>query len=78
MVLPEDEVRALMEAGEARSTSSARGRVRRRRGRSRSTPRSSHRLLNGLDDIGVTLQQADAIDAYERERERAGPVTTSL
>jgi 3-isopropylmalate/(R)-2-methylmalate dehydratase small subunit len=37
-----------------------------------------HRLLNGLDDIGVTLSQADAIDAYERERERPGPVTTAL
>ncbi|HEV2723788.1 MAG TPA: 3-isopropylmalate dehydratase small subunit [Thermoleophilaceae bacterium] len=33
------------------------------------------RLLNGLDDIGVTLQSADAIAAYERDRERAGPVT---
>src|SRR3954465_9886622 len=37
-----------------------------------------HRLLNGLDDIGVTLGQADAIDEYERDRERPGPVTTSL
>ncbi len=33
------------------------------------------RLLHGLDDIGVTLQSADAIDAYERDRERAGPAT---
>ncbi len=37
-----------------------------------------HRLLNGLDDIALTLQQADAIAAYEGERERRGPVTTSL
>jgi 3-isopropylmalate/(R)-2-methylmalate dehydratase small subunit len=37
-----------------------------------------HRLLNGLDDIGVTLGQAEAIDAYERDREREGPVTTAL
>ena len=37
-----------------------------------------HRLLNGLDDISMTLQQVDAIDAYERERERVGPVTTAL
>jgi len=36
------------------------------------------RLLGGLDDIGVTLQSADAIAAYESDRERAGPVTTSL
>ena len=34
-----------------------------------------HRLLNGLDDIALTLAQVDAIDAYERDRERAGPVT---
>jgi hypothetical protein len=26
----------------------------------------------------VTLQVENAIDAYERERERLGPVTTSL
>jgi len=37
-----------------------------------------HRLLNGLDDIGVSLAQVDAIDAYERDREREGPVTTAL
>jgi 3-isopropylmalate/(R)-2-methylmalate dehydratase small subunit len=41
-------------------------------------PEVKHRLLNGLDDISLTLQQVDAIDAYERERERVGPVTTSL
>ena len=39
---------------------------------------TKHRLLNGLDDIGLTLEQADAIDAYERDRERSGPVTTAL
>jgi len=37
-----------------------------------------HRLLNGLDDIAMTLQSAVEIDAYEQERERSGPVTTSL
>lgn len=37
-----------------------------------------HRLLNGLDDIALTLQQEDAIAAYERDRERSGPVTTTL
>src|ERR687897_72368 len=36
------------------------------------------RLLGGLDDIGVTLQQEDAIGRFEVERERSGPVTTSL
>ena len=41
-------------------------------------PEIARRLLEGLDDIGVTLQQADAIDRYEAERERSGPVTTTL
>jgi 3-isopropylmalate/(R)-2-methylmalate dehydratase small subunit len=37
-----------------------------------------HRLLNGLDDIALTLQQDDAIASFERDRERTGPVTTAL
>jgi 3-isopropylmalate/(R)-2-methylmalate dehydratase small subunit len=37
-----------------------------------------HRLLEGLDDIAVTLKAGDAIAAYERDRERPGPVTTAL
>jgi 3-isopropylmalate/(R)-2-methylmalate dehydratase small subunit len=41
-------------------------------------PGTKHRLLNGLDDIALTLEQGAAIDAYERERERSGPVTTAL
>jgi len=38
-----------------------------------------HRLLNGLDDIGVTLQNEGAIDAFESagKADRA-PVTTGL
>jgi 3-isopropylmalate/(R)-2-methylmalate dehydratase small subunit len=39
-------------------------------------PEIRHRLLNGLDDIGLTLEQEEAIRAYEQERERPGPVTT--
>jgi 3-isopropylmalate/(R)-2-methylmalate dehydratase small subunit len=40
---------------------------------------TKHRLLGGLDDIAVTLsEESDTIDAYERDRERAGPVTTAL
>ncbi len=37
-----------------------------------------YRLLNGLDDIGMTLQEGEAITAYESAHERPGPVTTSL
>ena len=41
-------------------------------------PDVKHRLLNGLDEIGLTLQKEDAIAAYEADRERTGPVTTAL
>ena len=42
-------------------------------------PEIKHRLLNGLDDIALALQQADAIEAYERERTGPPlPVTTAL
>ena len=32
-----------------------------------------HCLLNGLDDIGVTLEDADAISAYEERRKQEAP-----
>jgi len=32
-----------------------------------------HCLLNGLDDIGLTLQHADAIEAYEARRRNEAP-----
>lgn len=32
-----------------------------------------HCLLNGLDDIGLTLQDVDAIKAYESERKQLSP-----
>ena len=41
-------------------------------------PEIKHRLLNGLDDISITLTKEDEIAAYERDRERSGPVTTDL
>ena len=41
-------------------------------------PEVKHRLLNGLDDIALTLEQGARIVAYERDRERSGPVTTAL
>ena len=79
VVLPEDDVRALGAAGEGevdleRQVVAFAGRevgfeidaeIRRR-------------LLEGLDDIGVTLQRVEDIDRYERERERPGPLTTAL
>jgi 3-isopropylmalate/(R)-2-methylmalate dehydratase small subunit len=41
-------------------------------------PEIKHRLLNGLDDIALTLEQGDAIATYERGRERSGPATSKL
>ena len=41
-------------------------------------PEVKHRLLNGLDDIALTLEQDGAISSYEAERERPGPLTTAL
>jgi len=32
-----------------------------------------HRLLNGLDDIGLTLQHVDDIQAYEKKRQQEAP-----
>jgi 3-isopropylmalate/(R)-2-methylmalate dehydratase small subunit len=37
-----------------------------------------YRLLNGLDDVGMTLQEEQSIAAYESSRERHGPVTTAV
>ena len=79
VVLSEDEVRALGEAGSG--TVDLERQVVAfgdREAGFEIDPDIRHRLLNGLDDIGVTLQQVDAIDRYERERERPGPVTTAL
>ena len=79
VVLPGEEVRALMEADEAEVDLEA----REVRFGGRAVPFEidediRHRLLNGLDDIALTLQRTDAIEAYEAERERSGPVTTAL
>ena len=79
VILPDEEVRALMAAGSAEVDLEA----REVRFSGHAVPfhieeERRHRLLNGLDDIALTLQQDDAITAYERERERVGPVTTAL
>jgi 3-isopropylmalate/(R)-2-methylmalate dehydratase small subunit len=79
VVLPEADVKELMRAGHARIDLERRTvEFGDREARFEIDPETARRLLNGLDDIGVTLQQADAIDRYERERERPGPITTAL
>jgi 3-isopropylmalate/(R)-2-methylmalate dehydratase small subunit len=77
--LAEADVRALMAAGTAEVDLEA----REVRFDGRAVPfeiddETRHRLLNGLDDIALTLGQADAIAAFEATRERVGPVTTTL
>jgi 3-isopropylmalate/(R)-2-methylmalate dehydratase small subunit len=79
VVIPDEDVHALMKAGSGEIDLEA----REVRFDGRSVPfelddETRHRLLNGLDDIALTLQQDAAIDAYERDRERTGPVTTAL
>jgi 3-isopropylmalate/(R)-2-methylmalate dehydratase small subunit len=41
-------------------------------------PEIRRRLLDGLDDIGVTLGDEPRISAFEHDRQRVGPVTTAL
>ena len=76
VVLAEAEVRAVMRSGNARIDLEAQT-VTHADGVARFDidPEIKHRLLGGLDDIGVTLQHHDKIDAYERDRERVGPGT---
>src|SRR5213596_1281648 len=77
--LSESECRAIAEAGECQVDLAAQE-VRWPGGTASFDidPDVKHRLLNGLDDIALTLQEVGAIDAYEHERERTGPVTTAL
>jgi 3-isopropylmalate/(R)-2-methylmalate dehydratase small subunit len=79
VVLAGDDVRAMLQAGEAEIDLEA----REVRFDGRAVPfeiddETRHRLLDGLDDIALTLQQTDAIEAFERTRERSGPVTIAL
>jgi 3-isopropylmalate/(R)-2-methylmalate dehydratase small subunit len=77
--LGEDAVRALMAAGSARIDLEAQAvAFAGREERFEIDAEIKHRLLNGLDDIALSLGQADRIEAYEAERERPGPVTTAL
>jgi 3-isopropylmalate/(R)-2-methylmalate dehydratase small subunit len=82
IALAEDEVRAIMEMDPAHPAEIDLDAQEVRFGgavaRFEIDPETKHRLLNGLDDIALTLTRDDEISAYERERERSGPVTTEL
>jgi 3-isopropylmalate/(R)-2-methylmalate dehydratase small subunit len=76
VVLPEPDVRELMAAGHARiDLEEQEIAFAGRQVQFEIDPETAQRLLEGLDDIGVTLQQLGAIERYEAERERVGPVT---
>jgi 3-isopropylmalate/(R)-2-methylmalate dehydratase small subunit len=79
VVVDEASVAAIREAGEAQVDLAAQ--EVRWPGGSASfeiDPETKHRLLGGLDDIALTLQQDEEISAYESGRERSGPVTSAL
>jgi 3-isopropylmalate/(R)-2-methylmalate dehydratase small subunit len=77
--LPEADCRAIADAGECQVDLAAQE-VRWPGGTAGFDidPSVKHRLLNGLDDIALTLQEVGAIETYEQQRERTGPVTTAL
>ena len=79
-ILTEEQCRAVAEAGEARidvddeTVTCAAGVFE-----FAVEPDVKHRLLNGLDDIGITLENSGAIDAYEEQAgARPAPITTAL
>jgi 3-isopropylmalate/(R)-2-methylmalate dehydratase small subunit len=80
VILDEQHCRAVAEAGEARidvddQTVNTAGGVF----EFEIEPEVKYRLLNGLDDIGITLENAEAIDEFEGSGAAdRGPVTTSL
>ena len=74
VVLDEPDVRALMAAAEAEIDLAAQEvRFAGRSARFEIDAEIKHRLLGGLDDIALTLRQADAIAAFERELESRVP-----
>ena len=80
VLLPEDGCRDLAEAGEARidvddQTVTFAGGV----ARFELDEQVKHRLLHGLDDVGITLQNEEAITAFEAGGGAdRGPVTTGV
>jgi 3-isopropylmalate/(R)-2-methylmalate dehydratase small subunit len=80
--LPEDQVRKIAAAGEARIELDAQTVVA--GGETFAfdiNPETKHRLLNGLDDIGLTLGDEAAITRYEESRAASafpGPSSLSL
>jgi 3-isopropylmalate/(R)-2-methylmalate dehydratase small subunit len=79
VTLPEEEVRALMGAGEA--TVDLERQVVAFDGREAPFEINGEvreRLLAGLDEVALTLEHVDEIDRFELEREEIGAVTTKI
>jgi 3-isopropylmalate/(R)-2-methylmalate dehydratase small subunit len=77
--LPEEEVRALMKAGEAAIDLEAQTVTFAGRSVAFEIDQEiKRRMLDGLDEIALTLQRADEIEAYERDRMVPGPLTSAL
>ncbi len=80
VVLSQDECKAVAAAGSARIDLEAQ-QVSYGNGDVASfdiDPEIKRRLLDGLDDIALTMFETELIDAYESTMERHGPVTTAL
>lgn len=80
VILPEDQCKAVAEAGSARidlddqTVQCASGVFR-----FDIAPEIAHRLRHGLDDIGITMQNVEAIDRFEAGRsDDAAPLTSVL
>jgi 3-isopropylmalate/(R)-2-methylmalate dehydratase small subunit len=79
VVLGEDDVKAVMAEGEAAIDLEVQEVAFAGRAVSfEIDPDVKYRLMNGLDDIGLSLEREEDITRYERERARTGPVTTAL
>ncbi|HSK17450.1 MAG TPA: 3-isopropylmalate dehydratase small subunit [Gaiellaceae bacterium] len=75
VVLPDKQVRALMELGSGAEIVVDLEEQTIGPYRFELDPYERHRLLEGLDDIGLTLQHEDEIAAFERER--PSPISTT-
>ena len=80
--LPEAEVRELLDAAPAEITVDLEAKtIVMPDGRTIAfsvDPKTRENLLNGWDDIALTLLREDKLAEYERDRERNGPSTLSL
>ena len=79
VALPEPHVKAIMDEGEAAISLSVQSvEYRGEKVLFDIDAEIKERLLNGLDDIALSLEREEDIARFERERDRPGPLTTAL